>query len=476
MFEEIERVLRDACRLEKDAPIVVGVSGGPDSMCLLDLLCRTGYQSVVAYFDHQLRPESSVETEILGEHAWARSIPFATGRGDVGAYAAAKGVSIETAARELRYEFLFAEARGRHAQAVAVGHTADDQIETVLMHFIRGSGLRGLTGMSARTVIRAFDPAIPLVRPLLGFWRRETEAYCAQRGLRVLRDPSNDSADYFRNRVRHQLIPTLQRINPHIRDILLRNAAALASDQDLLDEVVATAWEQVLVRAGPGFLALDWERIRDCSTPMQRQLIRKAFETLAPTEQLDHSALDRAIGLLASPSGQQADLVGGLRLLRESDALFVTAPHAELPSEVWPQMPSDKNVMEVLIPGGIALSAGWRFEADAVSTEARAEPTFDTEDRFLAEVDAATLPDGLQLRVRRPGDRIQPLGLRGNSQKLSDFFVNQKVPARARTRWPVLCAGEDVIWVPGYRMAEPYKLLASSSKVARFRVRPPSSS
>ncbi len=476
MLEEIERVLRDHCRLEKDALVVVGVSGGPDSLCLLDLLCRTGYPVVAAHFDHQLRPESQADAGQVAQAAARLLIPFATRTADVRQYAGAQGLSIEAAARELRYGFLFSEARARHAQAVAVGHTADDQVETVLMHFMRGSGLRGLGGMSARTVLRVFDPSIPLVRPLLGIWHRETEAYCASRGLHPLNDASNASPDYFRNRVRNELIPLLEQYNPRIRDILLRNAAALSSDQALLDELVATAWEQILIRPGPGFLALDWERLKKCSPAMQRQLIRRAGEMLAPAEQIDYSALDRALGLLASSSGRRADLIAGLGLYRESEVVFVAASDAELPSEVWPQLPPGTDLIEVVIPGRMALAAGWRFEAESFSTEACGDASFRTGDRFLADMDAARLPDGLQLRVRRAGDRIQPLGLDGHSQKLSDFFVNQKVPARARARWPLLCTGDTVVWVPGYRLAEPFKLLPSSSKVARFRLKPPTAS
>ena len=142
-------------------------------------------------------------------------------------------LSIEQAARECRYAFLFAQARVHHAQAVAVGHTADDQVETMLMHLIRGAGLDGLTGMSYRTVLPSFDPSIPIVRPLLGVWRRATIDYCESHDLHPVRDPSNDSLDYFRNQVRHNLIPALEVYNPRIRQALLRTADSLSSDQAL---------------------------------------------------------------------------------------------------------------------------------------------------------------------------------------------------------------------------------------------------
>jgi tRNA(Ile)-lysidine synthase len=476
MLERIETILRDQCGLRKDAPIVVGVSGGPDSLCLLDLLCQAGYPVRVAHFNHGLRSEADADAAKVTKIAERLSVPFAAQRADVRKYAGAKGISLEAAARELRYSFLFAEARSQNAQAVAVGHTADDQAETVLMHFIRGTGLRGLGGMAYRALLRVFDPSIPLVRPLLGFWHRETEEYCASRGLSPLHDASNASSDYFRNRVRNDLIPVLEKYNPRIREVLLRNAAALSSDQALLDEMLVGEWEQVLIRSSADFVALDLTRTANCSPALQRQLIRRAVETLAPTEQIDFAALDRGVSLVADPSARHADLTAGLSLYRESELLYVAAAGAKLPSEAWPQMPPGVNIVEVSVPGHVELAAGWRFEATRLPVEVSGTHLgFQTGDRFLAELDLAALPGSLQLRVRRPGDMVQPLGLGGHSQKLSDFFVNEKVPARARARWPLLCAGETVVWVPGHRLAEPFKLEPKSREIARFCLKPPAS-
>ena len=129
-------------------------------------------------------------------------------------------LSLEEAARILRYRFLFAQARSEGAEVVAVGHTADDQVETVLMHFLRGAGLPGLKGMAGRTILPEFDPKIPLVRPILHLWRSETEAYCQEHGLQPVYDPSNRDETYFRNRLRHSLIPELEKYNPRFKNTL----------------------------------------------------------------------------------------------------------------------------------------------------------------------------------------------------------------------------------------------------------------
>ena len=158
MIEHIEEIFEKDCGLVKDRPIVVGVSGGPDSLCLMEALRQAGYPLVVAYFDHQLRVDSHLDARAVEKTATRLMIPCIVDGADVRAYAEKHKLSVEEAARELRYKFLFDIARHRNAQAVAVGHTADDQVETVLMHFLRGSGIDGLRGMIHRMVIKAEIP------------------------------------------------------------------------------------------------------------------------------------------------------------------------------------------------------------------------------------------------------------------------------------------------------------------------------
>ena len=209
MLNNIATIFRDNCKLTRDRPILVGVSGGPDSLCLMESLRQEGYSVIVAHFNHQLRPDSDVEANSLEKTVSRKNIPSIFDSGDVRGYAESEGLSIEEAAREMRYRFLFEQARDCNAQALAVGHTADDQVETVLMHFLRGAGLTGLKGMTYRSFLPAFDERMPIVRPLLDIWREETVVFCAANGLRPYYDPSNDSLNFLRNRIRHLLIPHL---------------------------------------------------------------------------------------------------------------------------------------------------------------------------------------------------------------------------------------------------------------------------
>ena len=190
----MRRVLQDECQIESDRAILVAVSGGPDSLCISEFMHEDGFPLVVAHFDHNLRPESANDAEFVRRYAQQRGVRFIFGQGDVKARVKQTQETVEEAARNARYQFLFATAEEIGAQAVVVGHSADDQVETLLMHLLRGSGLSGLGGMSYRWQPNAWHAEIPLVRPLLGTWRQEILAFCQERGLSPVEDQTNQDS------------------------------------------------------------------------------------------------------------------------------------------------------------------------------------------------------------------------------------------------------------------------------------------
>jgi tRNA(Ile)-lysidine synthase len=213
MQDRVGIILRERCRLQPGDRMVLGVSGGADSLSLMDLFVRLGYSPVISHFDHQLRPGSGQDAAQVREWSDDLGLAFILGSQDVRAYAA----TLSLGCRETRYRFLCRAAEEVGATAVAVAHTADDQVETVLMHLLRGSGLAGLRGMAVRALPNPWNEEIALVRPLLSFWRAEILAYCADRGLQPRTDPTNQDPTFFRNRLRRELIPYLETFNPEIR-------------------------------------------------------------------------------------------------------------------------------------------------------------------------------------------------------------------------------------------------------------------
>jgi tRNA(Ile)-lysidine synthase len=468
----MDSILQKECRLEPGRPIIVAVSGGPDSLCLMDILRRAGYPIIVAHFNHKLRDESDLEANTVEQMAARLRIPSVVESADVRAYSSEKKLSVEEAARNLRYSFLFEQARLRQAQAIAVGHTADDQVETVLMHFLRGAGLTGLKGMSYSAVLPAFDAHIPIVRPLLDVWREETVVYCAGQGLRPHHDPSNESLNFLRNRIRHLLIPTLETYNPKFRQAVLRTAQLLADDHAIVNQAVDAAWNQTVLTDSPGLTIFDAAALLPLSFGLQMRLLRRSLERIGPPDEIAFHTLERATAFLADPNRPvQISLSGGVRLLREADRFLVAGSEAALPFERWPQLPANVDSIPLSLPGGMELPGGWKFNCERWSIPALAwEQMRLNEDPFQAWLDADRLKGDLSLRVRRDGDRFEPLGMGGHTQKLSDLFTNEKVPQRARDRWPLLCAGEEIAWIPGFQPADPFRLTKSSRQIVYFNL------
>jgi tRNA(Ile)-lysidine synthase len=473
MLENIQSILQDQCGLSHDAPIIVGVSGGPDSLCLMSILRKAGYHSIVAHFNHKLRPDSDTDANIVEQTAARLNLASVIESGDVRAYSDAEKISIEEAARIMRYRFLMRQAHRLNAQAVAVGHTADDQVETVLMHFIRGAGLAGLKGMNYRTVIHMFDPEIPIVRPLLDTWREETVVYCAANGFRPRHDPSNASLDFFRNRLRHLLIPTLESYNPRFREVIWRTSRSLAGDYEILAGILDEAWKVCVLQESSGFVTFDSITLTQQPIGLQRNLIRRAIERVHPDElDISYSTLERATNFISDLDENRRirmDLTGGVSLLREGSLIHVAARNVTLPIERWPQMPDESNVISLKIPGTVKLSGGWKLNCERWNIASLAtEQAQMNNDPFQVWVDAQGIYDALELRVRQDGDRFEPLGMDGHEMKISDFFINVKLPQRARDRWPLLCIGEKVVWVPGYRPAHRFRLTDSTRQALYF--------
>jgi tRNA(Ile)-lysidine synthase len=471
MLENIDSILTEKCGLHRDLPVIAGVSGGPDSLCLMSVLRKSGYRIIVAHFNHKLRPDSDTDANIVEQTAARLNLVSVIQSGDVRAFADAGRLSIEEAARILRYRFLMEQARQFHAQAVAVGHTADDQVETVLMHFIRGAGLSGLKGMNYRTIIQMFDPQIPIVRPLLDMWREETVVYCATHGFRPRHDPSNASLDFFRNRLRHLLIPSLETYNPRFREVLWRTSRSLMADYEILAGVLDEVWKECVVQENSDFVAFDSSTLNKQTDGLQRNLVRRAIEHLHPDEMdIGYANLERASRFIAGSQGRfRMDLPNGIHMLREGALIYVVAGEAALPIERWPQMPDGSVTLPLAVPGSATLAGGWKLTAERWNIPSLAmEQARSSDDPFQVWLDASDLSAPLELRVRQDGDRFEPLGMDGHEMKLSDFFINVKLPQRARERWPLLCTKEKVVWIPGYRPAHTFRLRDSTRQVLYF--------
>ncbi|RLD07344.1 MAG: tRNA lysidine(34) synthetase TilS [Chloroflexota bacterium] len=453
--------------------ILIGVSGGPDSLCLLDGLARLQYPVVVAHFNHHLRPEADDEAQRVGEMAASRGVPASFGGKDVKHYAHENSLSIEEAARILRYQFLFAKAQTLNAKVVVVGHNANDQVETILMNILRGSGLAGLTGMSSYTLPNQWSTSIPLVRPLLSIWREDILAYCQKHRLTPIYDHSNAETTYFRNRVRHELIPLLEEYRPGVRQRLWQMACVLDGDQEVLEQQVEKLWEDLPLERTSNYLAFEIEKILSLPKGLQRRLIRRAFHHLRPNfTEVSFQIIEQARQFMASPpQGKEANLAGRVRIIFIGERVYFAAWEANVPLTIWPQMPN-KTDCELPVPGEVLLNNGWRLQAKHVDAQGMAyDPILHNASPCQVWLDAEETPTPLTLRIRRPGDRFSPLGMDGQSMKVADFMINEKIPQQARERWPLVISQGEVVWIAGCRLAHAARITSRTKKIISLTLR-----
>lgn len=468
--------------------VVVGVSGGPDSLCLLHVLRQLAPQLSVqlhaAHLHHGLRgAEADADAAFVQELAVAWHLPCTVEHADVGALAAQAGASLEEAARAARYTFLAQLATGLGAAAVAVGHNADDQAETVLMHFLRGSGLAGLRGMQP---LSAFPPAqlaignrqlaianLSLIRPLLVVSRADVLRYCAEHGIEPRYDRSNEDTTFFRNRLRHELLPLLERYNPQIRRILGNTAAVLADDHELLRSSLLAAWPGVVLQEDGAQVVLDLSAWRSLPTALQRSVLREAIHRLraaAGLRNINYVHVDHALWLLREgTAGERMTLPAGLELVLGYDRFAVGSEGVELPVDPRPRL--DVEWLPLAAPGTVDLD-GWQVEL-ALLAPADLPPDWQANaDPWQAWLDADVLGPAPALRTRREGDRFQPLGMAGRRKLLAELFTNAKVPATARDRWPLLVTtAGDIAWVCGLRVDERARITAATQRVVCLKLR-----
>jgi tRNA(Ile)-lysidine synthase len=471
LLAAVQQALSIDCRLDARLPLLVGVSGGPDSLCLLHVLSRLGWQVTAAHFDHQLRPESGQDAARVAQMAAAVGAGFIDGSEDVGAFAQRGGLSVEEAARTARYHFLFTAARQIGAQAVAVGHTSDDQVETVLMHLLRGAGLAGLRGMSLSSLQEGWDAAIPLVRPLLQVGRTATVAYCAENSLEALHDPSNKDTLFFRNRLRHELIPTLESYNPQFRQVLLRTADVLRGEYALVEAAVETAWQGCLRASGVGYLGFERSRLETMSEGLLRGVLRRAVGQLRPgLRDIGFEDIERAAAFATNPSRSgEMDLTAGLRLFVEEGLLYIEEPGASPLPARWPQLVGGSPLW-LDLPGEVELANGWRLRAARCSAEEIEAGSASQDEAWL---DAEGLVFPLVVRAAIPGERFAPLGMQGQRQKLSDLWINQGVPRRARANWPLVCTQAGPLWVVGLRAGHQQHVTPASRSLVHLKLYKP---
>jgi tRNA(Ile)-lysidine synthase len=448
----VQETMRRHHMIEPRDHIGVAVSGGIDSVALLDILASLRDQLhitlMVLHLNHGIRGEEAARDERFVQDLSLRyNLPYCGTEADVPAYRKANSLSLQEAARELRYRF-FAEAIQTYdLDKVAIGQSADDQAETVLMRLIKRGGARGLAGIPP--VRGAY------VRPLIEVWREEIAHYAEHKGLSFVQDSSNSNEHYLRNRIRRTLLPALAGYNPSIKKRLLHLAQILGEDAGYLEGLAAEVAAGIILTQGeevvipiPSLIALP--------DALQARVLQRAFTQASSGGVLEFTHVHGIRELIREGGGtKEIALPQGYTAKRSYERLTVGKTVTSLQVK--------EGETELVIPGRTRL-AGMGVEIDATIAHGRTDPHADPHAAYL-DYQHVVLP--LRARSFAPGDTFVPLGMHA-PKKLKHFFIDLKIPRAERGKIPLIISGRDICWVAGLRIDERFKIKDGTTKILRL--------
>jgi tRNA(Ile)-lysidine synthase len=462
----VARFIEDRALIAPRAGVVVGVSGGADSVALLEVLCRLAderghnWRLTVAHLNHGLRQDAEADAKFVAELAATRGLPCVIERCNVAEQAARTHCGIEEAGRRVRHAFLDCLAGDCGASCVALGHHADDNVETVLYRIVRGTHLRGLAGMPASRRLGA--SGVALVRPLLECRRQEIEAFCRRAGLTWRTDPTNVDVRYRRNFIRHQLLPLLrENLNPKVQDAIGRLAAAAQDVESHLVRQARDFLKGARRPAGPDAVAVDRDLLASQPTVVRAYVMRLALELLAAPSGGLTADRYRQLAWLTEPEGPAAVSLGGGFVARRQGGLVVVEAAGR-----QDEHQGDELVLDC--PGTSSLASGWKitcqvepFDSAGFESHCRRHPP------GVELLDADKVHGPVTCRTRQDGDAFHPLGSPGR-QSVSNFLTNLKLPACARGSVRCICDGLGIVYLAPLRIDERVKVAPGTKRTLRI--------
>lgn len=423
----------------KKGEVLVGVSGGRDSVALLDILIKLGYQCIVAHCNFHLRGEESDRDEkFVQQLSFNLNIPYYSVDFDTVNYAKQKNISIEMAARELRYSWFTSLAKKINAQAIAIAHHADDNVETLLMHLVRGTGLKGLTGISPKNGL--------IVRPLLCCSRNEINEYIKNNNLSFIEDSTNQSVDFQRNKIRLQVIPLLEEINPSVKKVLSESIERFSE--------INTFYENAIEKIKKQLLTVDNDQLKINIDLLCKQASPKTilFEILHPygfnesiVQDIEKHLHDESGKIFYSPTHylikDRKYLIISNKIKKNETTFFIT-----------------ENDSEISFPLHLSITRKKKEQNFVIS-----------KDNQIIQIDASLIQYPLTLRRWTNGDTFFPFGM-NRQKKLSDFFIDQKLNLKQKAETWLLLSQNQIVWVVGLRLDNRFKITESTQEVLEIKM------
>lgn len=457
-FSEFKEYIKRESLVTRGDHLLLGVSGGPDSLSMLDLFNRLKdeleLKLVVFHLNHCFRQQAEHEAEFVENFCRERRLKIECRKVDVPAVASENGLSPEEAARNVRLD-LIKKIMGKHQlQRACLAHNRDDLVETVLFNLFRGTGLRGLKGIEPVSRIRG----IRIVHPLLRFTRDMIEEYCQFRGLNPVRDASNEQSLYTRNIIRNQLLPLIeQEINPAVKQAVFRMSSIIGDIDAFLEKQTDEAKKQVIISEKDGKYELALSRLRELSSVIRRRLVHDIYSELVGEPDdfyfKHYQAVDELI--LNSETGKRLSLQD-IHFIRVYEKLIIT--------DKKPALGSAEYCFQLSLPDKVSLPGGNTLMIKVASRrEIELQKFFGQSHICCCDYEKIKFP--LKVRNRRNGDKIKPLGMEGH-RKVKDILIDKKIPVFTRDLIPLVVDNQDnIIWIAGIQMNDRFKVKPETERI-----------
>ncbi len=449
MIEKILVLKEEHALWQKKDRILIACSGGPDSLCLADIFIRLAgreqLEIFIAHVEHGIRGEDSwADAEFVQTFSAKHGIPFYMTHIDSIGYARKNHLSVEEAARFLRYEFLQQTARKLQCQSIALAHHMGDQAETVILHLVRGAGSKGLSGIRPRIN--------NLIRPLLNCTRAEIELYCQQRGLVPRRDCTNLDTNYRRNNIRHVLLPFLKKYNPDVVQALAQSADIISAEYDFMEDTARLVLKHLGRKEKEG-ISLDIEALMKEPLAIKRIVLRLAVAQIyGDIVDISFAHIENILRFIATGNtGRSLDLPHRLQIeIIYGRLLFKQKKTLVLPCEC--QLHLGENILT-------------EFGCKIILEELISSEYIEGNASCLVDAELITYP--LVVRHRENGDYFYPKGINGK-KKIKKLFIDRKIPCFKRTIWPLVCQGDQIVWVAGIQQDGRFAVTENTKKYLKM--------
>jgi tRNA(Ile)-lysidine synthase len=464
ILEKVQLTIKSHNLIENGDSVVVALSGGPDSVCLLHVLHtlseKLNIKIYAVHINHMLRGlESDADEAYVFELCGKLDVPIHSRSFDIRRISDEKGISLEEAGREIRYGELSDFAYKTGASKVAVAHNKNDQTETVLMHILRGSGLAGLAGMEYERG--------NIIRPLLDIERSEIEEYCEKLNLNPRIDSSNLKSDFTRNRIRLELIPFINaKFNVDLMESICRLSSHAGSENGFMEKCSAEAMDKLIVEKSSGNTGLNLSGLKSLHPALQRRVIRKAVcQVKGDLKGIESIHVDDAVGLISrGRTGAAIQLPGGIfaGISYNLFKIYMKTESADTPQfDKIVTMPGCTEVAEI---NSVIIAS---IEAEAFTIDKYNGLGYNSLVQFF---DYDGLKRGINIRNRCEGDIFKPYKSSG-TKKLKEYFIDNKIPREIRSEIPLIACNDEIVWIIGYKISDKFKVTENTKSVLKLEVK-----